>query len=89
MHGSQGRHRNRLPSCKRILSNLKRLFQFLHLKRPKVRSVSVKTAGVTDDLIFVELASKKDPSATYRLVIDVDVEALQVKQATVSDAQGR
>ena len=51
--------------------------------------VSVKTAGVTDDLIFVELASKKDPKRTYRLVIDVDVEALQVRQATVSDAQGR
>jgi AMIN domain len=51
--------------------------------------VSVKTAGVTDDLIFVELASKKDPKLTYRVVIDVDVEALKVKQATVSDAQGR
>jgi AMIN domain len=51
--------------------------------------VSVKTAGVTDDLIFVELASKKDPKLTYRVVIDVDVEELQVRQATVSDAQGR
>ncbi len=40
--------------------------------------VSVKTAGVTDDLIFVELASKKDPKRTYRVVIDVDVEELQV-----------
>ncbi len=51
--------------------------------------VSVKTAGVTDDLIFVELASKNDPKRTYRLVIDLDVEELQVRQATVSDAQGR
>jgi len=50
--------------------------------------VSVKTAGVTDDLIFVELASKNDPKRTYRLVIDFDVEELQVRQATVSDAQG-
>ena len=34
---------------------------------PEVRSskVSVKTAGVKDDLVFVELASKKDPKA-YR-----------------------
>jgi hypothetical protein len=51
--------------------------------------VSVKTAGVKDDLIFVELASKKDPKRTYRVVIDLDVDALQVRQATVSDAQGR
>jgi hypothetical protein len=51
--------------------------------------ISVKTAGVTDDLIFVELASKKDPKRTYRVVIDLDIEELQVRQATVSDAQGR
>ncbi len=50
--------------------------------------VSVKTAGVTDDLIYVELAHKNDPKRTYRLVIDLDVEQLQVRQATVSDAQG-
>jgi hypothetical protein len=50
--------------------------------------VLVKTAGVTDDLIFVELASKKDPKLTYRVVIDLDVEELQVRQASVSDALG-
>lgn len=50
--------------------------------------LSVKSAGVTEDLIFVELASKKDPKLTYRVVIDVDVEELQVRQATVSDALG-
>ncbi len=57
---------------------------------PAVNSsvVSVKTAGVKDDLIFVELASKKDPKRTYRLVIDLDVDQLKVRQATVSDAQG-
>lgn len=57
-------------------------------KKADSSKVSVKTAGVTDDLIFVELASKKDPKRTYRVVIDVDVEALQVRQATVSDPQG-
>jgi hypothetical protein len=51
--------------------------------------ISVKTAGVKDDLVFVELASKKDPKLTYRVVIDVDVEELHVRQATISDAQGR
>lgn len=50
--------------------------------------VSVKSAGVTDDLIFVELAHKKDPKRTYRVVIDLDVEELQVRQASVSDGQG-
>ncbi len=41
-----------------------------------------------DDLIFVELANKKDPKRTYRLVVDLDMEKLQVRQATVSDGQG-
>ena len=89
MHGSQGRHRSRPLSCKGILSNLKRLLQLPPPQKADSSKVSVKTAGVTDDLIFVELASKKDPKRTYRVVIDVDVEALQVRQATVSDAQGR
>jgi hypothetical protein len=57
-------------------------------QKPDSSKVSVKSAGVTDDLIFVELASKKDPKLTYRVVIDLDVEELQVRQATVSDAQG-
>jgi AMIN domain len=57
---------------------------------PTVNSsaVSVKTAGVKDDLVFVELASKKNPKRTYRLVVDLDVDQLQVRQATVSDNQG-
>jgi hypothetical protein len=59
------------------------------IQKADTSKISVKTAGVTDDLIFVELASKKDPKLTYRVVIDVDVEALQVRQATVSDGQGR
>ena len=50
--------------------------------------VSVKTAGVKDNLVFVELASKKDPKRTYRVVIDLDLEELQVRQASVSDDQG-
>ncbi|MGO9569867.1 MAG: AMIN domain-containing protein [Desulfomonilaceae bacterium] len=49
--------------------------------------VVVKTAGVTDDLIFVELADKKDAKRTYRVVIDLDVERLQVRQTSVSDGQ--
>jgi hypothetical protein len=51
-------------------------------------AVSVKTAGTEDNLVFVELANKKDPKRTYRLVVDLDVEKLQVRQATVSDSQG-
>jgi AMIN domain len=51
-------------------------------------SVSVKTASVKDDQVFVELASKKDPKHTYRVVVDLDVDQLLVRQATVSDNQG-
>jgi hypothetical protein len=51
-------------------------------------TITVKTAGVKNDRVFVELAQKKDAKRTYRLVIDLDVENLQVRQATVSDAQG-
>ncbi len=50
--------------------------------------VSVKTAGVKDNLVFVELASKKDPKRTYQVVIDLDLEELQVRQASVSDDLG-
>jgi AMIN domain len=57
-------------------------------KKADSSTVSVKSAGVADDLVFVELVHKKDPKRTYRLVIDLDVEELQVRQASVSDGQG-
>jgi AMIN domain len=43
-------------------------------KKADSSTVSVKSAGVADDLVFVELVHKKDPKRTYRLVIDLDVE---------------
>lgn len=57
---------------------------------PKVESsaVTVKSAGVKDGQVFVELVNKKDLKRTYRLVVDLDVEELQVRQVSVSDAQG-
>ncbi len=50
--------------------------------------VTVKTAGVKDGQVFVELANKKDVKRTYRLVVDLDMERLLVRQASVSDSQG-
>lgn len=49
---------------------------------------AVKGAGLSDDLIFVELADRKDPARTYRLVMDFDYDSLQLRTATFSDASG-
>ncbi len=49
---------------------------------------SVKEAGLSDDLIFMELADRKDPTRTYRLVMDFDYDSLQLRTATLSDACG-
>jgi len=51
-------------------------------------SIRVKTAGIKDNLVFVELTDRKDPKFRYRLVVDVDVNALRVKNAALSDAKG-
>ncbi len=56
---------------------------------PKAASgLSAKIAGVTKDSVVVEMADRKEPKRTYRLVIDFDYDALQVKQATLSDFRG-
>jgi hypothetical protein len=49
---------------------------------------AVKAAGLSQDLIFVELADRKDPTRTYRLVMDFDYDSLQLRTATFSDALG-
>ena len=51
-------------------------------------AVRVKTAGIKDNLVFVELADLKDPKFRYRLVVDLDVAGLRVKNAALSDAKG-
>ncbi len=48
----------------------------------------VKGAGVTNDLIFLELADRKDPKRAYRLVFDLDYDDLQLRTATLKDALG-
>jgi len=48
----------------------------------------VKGAGVSQDLIFVELADRKDPKRNYRLVLDFNYDDLQLRTATFSDALG-
>jgi hypothetical protein len=48
----------------------------------------VKASGANDDLVFVELADRRDPRRTYRLVVDVDKGASRVRNVTLSDARG-
>jgi hypothetical protein len=48
----------------------------------------VKASGANDDLVFVELADRRDPKRTYRLVVDVDKGASKVRNVTLSDARG-
>ncbi|MBI5570577.1 MAG: AMIN domain-containing protein [Desulfomonile tiedjei] len=48
----------------------------------------VKTAGITDNLVYVELVDRKDRKKAYRLVVDLDQERMNVRQATVSDETG-
>ena len=60
-----------------------------HVRSAKADSLlSVKGAGITDDLIFVELADRRDPRRIYRLVVDFDYQSLLLRKATLSDSQG-
>jgi len=54
----------------------------------KKPSIAIKSANVTDDLVVLELADGKDSKRSCRLVLEVDVERLQVRRATVSDLKG-
>lgn len=50
--------------------------------------VALKSAGVTDDLIVLELTDVKNPKRSCRLVLEVDMDRLQVRRATMSDRKG-
>ena len=54
----------------------------------KSSGMTVKSAGMAENLVFVEIADQKDPKRTYRLVIDMDRDELNVRGATLSDPQG-
>ncbi len=51
-------------------------------------SVVVKHAGVKSNLVYVELVDKNDPRISYRLIVDVDLEGLKMRSASLSDAKG-
>jgi len=48
----------------------------------------VKETGADGDIIFVELADRRNPSQTYRLVVDMDKAFSKVQNVTLSDSQG-
>jgi hypothetical protein len=56
--------------------------------RPEAMEISVKHSGVANNMIYVELTNRKNPKQSYRLVIDMDPEAMQPKMATLSDSSG-
>lgn len=52
-------------------------------------SVSIKDAGVRNNLVFVELVDRKDPKVTYRLIVDLDMDDLNIRSASLSDSRGK
>lgn len=69
----------------------------VHTRSPKPQAspgrtagstVQVKTSGVRDNLVFVELGDRSDPRRSFHLVMDVDVQTLRVKHVSLSDAKG-
>jgi hypothetical protein len=39
-------------------------------------------------MVYVELANRKNPKQSYRLVIDMNIDAMQPMRATLSDSSG-
>lgn len=50
--------------------------------------MSVKNASTTGDLVLVELAHREQPGKTFRLVVDLDHQTMQLRKATVSGNGG-
>lgn len=50
--------------------------------------IVVKHAGVKSNLVYVELVNKDDPRISYRLIVDLDLEGLKMRSASLSDAKG-
>lgn len=48
----------------------------------------VKSSGVKEDLVFVELADRRDPKRIYHLVVDLDKAGSRVRNVTLSDVRG-
>jgi hypothetical protein len=54
----------------------------------KQNELNVKSAGIAENLIYVEVMDEKDPKRAYRLVFDLDKTDFSVRGATVSDPAG-
>ncbi|MGC8907166.1 MAG: AMIN domain-containing protein [Desulfomonilaceae bacterium] len=50
--------------------------------------IVVKHAGIKSNLVYVELVDKNDPRISYRLIVDLDLEGLKMRSASLSDAKG-
>jgi hypothetical protein len=56
--------------------------------RPDAAEIAVKHSGVANNMVYVELTNRKNPKQSYRLVIDIDPEAMRPRKATLSDTRG-
>jgi hypothetical protein len=48
----------------------------------------IRSSGIKDGQVFVELADRRDPKRLYRLAIDCDLASHRIRQATLSDSSG-
>jgi len=58
------------------------------LQVDKNSGMTIKTSGIKDSLVFMELADKGNPKRVYRLAISCDLGARQIRHATLSDDSG-
>jgi len=58
------------------------------LQVDKHSGMTIKTSGIKDSLVFMELADKSNPKRVYRLAISCDLGARQIRHATLSDDSG-
>ncbi len=60
----------------------------LPARTPKSGVLAVKSAGIKENLVNVEIADQLDLNRKMRLVVELDPESMSIKQANLSDAQG-
>ena len=76
------------PHAKESLAPSKSASPGTSQAKPLDSRMVVKTAGINENLVFVELADSQNRKKVYRLVVDLDREQMNVRRATVSDEAG-
>jgi len=58
------------------------------VKKNEQSSFTVKQSLVTNNLLLVELQDRKQPSETYRIVVDLNLNDMTVRNASISNSGG-